>query len=297
MKKKAPMACGRTNGTHKIETDISLSGRSVLARVALLTFAVCGLSAGCSDGDGGAYQQGLSFTAEESGSSPALDDQTEAEVESDIHELWSKDLRDGPEVRHLGVARLLSEVGVVELLGRYIVNIPNGAFFLANYETQAAVSASRISHIGEGIEGAAMWEFEREMLLTVRDSELFWSPAPVGSDPLHEAFFEVFEQCGRDSPWPEVQMADRQGNAAGDVLYRDPELGISDYEYRELLHVCGRYAATYPSLKPEMRDELLASQRAYFAQLISDRLSDTKWPLEVPLRYQAEVEHLRQNGW
>ncbi len=92
-------------------------------------------------------------------------------------------------------------------------------------------------------------------------------------------------------------MFERNGNAAGDVLYLDPELGISLYEYRELLHVCGRYAATYPTLDPAVRDDLLAPQRAYFAREILDRL-DNELPLvEVPPEYQDEVDELRANGW
>ena len=92
-------------------------------------------------------------------------------------------------------------------------------------------------------------------------------------------------------------MADREGNAAGDVLGRDPGLGISDYEYRELLHVCGRYAATYPTLSPALREELLEPQRTYFARGILDRIDRELPVVEIPLAYQDEIDSLRQNGW
>ena len=142
-----------------------------------------------------------------------------------------------------------------------------------------------------------MHDFERAVLHAVDGAAL--NRLQLAHEPvrLHDAFFEVFEQCGRESPWPQVKMAERKGTGAGDVLFRDPALGISDYEYRELLHVCGRYAATYPTLDPETRDELLAPQRAHYAMVILDRL-DNELPLvEVPPEYQAEVDELRASGW
>lgn len=270
-----------------------------MVRAALVVAAACGPLLGCSGGDGNTFEQALSFAVEESGSSLALDDETVAEVGSGIHELWYKDLRDGPEVRHLGAARMLDEVGVIGLLESYIVNIPSGAYFLPNFELRAAMSASRIALEGadDDVESRVMHEFERTVLIAVDGDALNRLPAPTAHDPLHEAFFEVFEQCGRDSPWPKVQMAEREGNAAGDVLGREPALDISDYEYRELLHVCGRYAATYPTLSPALREELLAPQRAYFARGILDRIDRELPGVEVPLAYQDEIDSLRQNGW
>ncbi|WP_419554155.1 hypothetical protein [Candidatus Poriferisodalis sp.] len=287
----------QANSEPRAIAGAGLNHRSALRNVAAVLMAAAGLLVGCSDAGDGVYEKALSLVAEESGASPALDGSVGAGAESDLHDLWYQELRDGPAVQHLGVARLLSEFGAIELLDSYIVNIPTGAFFLPNFELQAAMSASRIMHDSAGDEARVVYDFERELLSTVRNAELFWSPAPSEPDPLHEAFFKVFEECGRDSPWPEVKLADREGNSAGDVLHIDRESGISHYEYRELLHVCGRYAATYPTLDPEVRDELLSSQRTYFAQGILDRLDDVRWPVEVPERYQAEIDGLRKSGW
>ena len=253
------------------------------------------LAAGCAGGD--VFEDALSLADSESAVEFVSGDVDVGASGAGLHDLNRQELRDGPAVQRLGVARLLGDLGVMEMLDSYIVNIPTGAYFLHNFEIHAAMSASRIMGDRADDEARIVRDFEQTVLIALDGDALNRRPAPTGADRLHDAFFEVFEQCGRDSPWPEVKMADREGNAAGDVLYLDPALGISMYEYRELLHVCGRYAATYPTLDPEVRDELLASQRAYFAQGVLDRLDNELPVVEIPARYQAEVDDLRANGW
>ena len=122
-----------------------------------------------------------------------------------------------------------------------------------------------------------------------------------GTEPgvLRDGFFEALERCARDSPWPGVELFVMGDGFAGDYLgqFVERDFGISYFEYRELLHVCGRYAATYPTLDPAVRGELLAPQRAHFARVILDRLDNEMPRVEIPERYQAEIDELRANGW
>ncbi len=288
---------GLTGSVPSASAGTDLTRYHGLRWVTVMMLDLAGLLVGCSGAQGSTYENALSLDVEQSGVNSATSGSVNTTAEFDLNDLNRRELRDGPSVQHLGVARMLRNVGVMELLGSYIVNIPRGAFFLPNFELQAAISASRITHGDASAEVRLLWEFEREMLSIVRNAELFWSPAPTEVDLLHEAFFEAFEQCGRDSPWPDAKMADREGNSADDVLYLDPDWSISLYEYRELLHICGRYAATYPTLEPDIRDELLLPQRTHFGQKILNRLNDDRWSLDVPQKYQAEIEDLRTNGW
>ncbi len=288
---------GQTGSEMNVSAGTDLTRDRGPRWVTVMMMVLAGLLAGCAGADRSTYENALSLDIEQSGVSSASSGSANATSEFDLHDLNRRELRDGPAVEHLGAAQMLRNVGVMELLSSYIVNIPTGAFFLPNFELQAAMSASRIAHGDASAEARLLWDFEREMLSIVRNAESFWSPAPTEVDLLHEAFFEVFEQCGRDSPWPDAKMADREGNSAGDVLYLDPDWSISLYEYRELLHVCGRYAATYPTLEPDIRDELLLPQRTYFAQEVINRLNHDSWPLEIPQKYQAEIDDLRVNGW
>ena len=206
-------------------------------------------------------------------------------------------LRDSDDAQYLGVARLLREVGVFELLGSYIVNVPAGAYFLPNFELQAAVSAAWITRDDADDAARVVRDFERRVLIAADGTALNRLPPPADFDILHDVFFEALEQCGRDSPWPDVKLFNKKGNGAGDVLHISADHGISFFEYKELLHVCGRYAAPYPTLDEAVRDELLAPQRAHFACEILFLL-DNRGPLvEVPPRYQDELDGLRRDGW
>ena len=291
------MAYGQPSSELKTAVGVGVARKCAMTHLVALLLVAALVLAGCSGSRSGTYGDALSLVAEESGPGPALDGDAPGEVVPDLHDLGRQELRDGPAVRQLGVARLLREVGAIELLDRYIVNLPTGAYFLHNFEIQAAMSASTWSNRDEGDRDDVTHTFEQQVLIAVDGGALNRLPTPDEPDPLHDAFYEVFEQCGRESPWPDVELADRKGNSGGDVLFIDPELGISQFEYRELLHACGRYAATYPTLDPEIRDELLAPQRTYFARKLLDRLDNEMPVVQVPAKYQAEVDELRRNGW
>ena len=124
-------------------------------------------------------------------------------------------------------------------------------------------------------------------------------PEIDGAAVLHEAFYGVLEQCGRASAWPDVELFVMGGGRGYDVEPHliEPTFGLTYFEYQQLRHQCARYAATYPTLDPVVRDKLLAPQRGHYAQAILDSL-DNELPLvEVPPRYQDEIDDLRANGW
>ena len=204
---------------------------------------------------------------------------------------------------HHGVSKLLVEVGALELLDSYLIDVPPSAGYFAIWEMGTAASAS---HDLYGASSPRRYQFERRVLGAGRNA---MNTSPLARDisgalreeyaVLHDAFFEVFEQCGRDSPWPEVELFVMGDGYAGD--YPPPlfesDFALSYFEYKELLHACGRYAATYPTLDPKIRDELLAPQRAHFATTVLKSLRDPLPVVEVPSRYQAEIDNLRDNGW
>ncbi|MXX41892.1 MAG: hypothetical protein F4Z53_02445 [Acidimicrobiales bacterium] len=205
-------------------------------------------------------------------------------------------LIDGPEVQELDAVQLFRDVGVIEFLRDYIVNIPMSASFVAEYEASRARDS--INYVPVDGETDAISEFEKRMLVWTSSVHLLaWTER--GPDELHRAFLEALENCGRASPWPDVELVSVEGGRAGEVLpdIIESTLGLSYFEFQQVKHRCVRYAASYPTLDPELSGELLAPQRAHFAREILDRL-DNELPLvEIPPEYQAEIDDMRQNGW
>ena len=214
----------------------------------------------------------------------------------DPRDMTYRELISGPGLLDLDVVELFRVVGVVEFLENYIINIPTSASFIAGYEISRAQDGIKYIHANN--ESAAVAEFENRLLVWAYSLQLpfFTERSP---EALHEAFFDALEECGTASPWPDVELFVVEGNRGGEVLpdIIESNAGLSYFEFQQIKHRCARYATTYPTLDPVVRDELLAPQRAQYAEVILDRLDNELPPVEVPLEYQAEVDDLRRNGW
>ena len=68
---------------------------------------------------------------------------------------------------------------------------------------------------------------------------------------------------------------------------------MSYFEYMQLLHECGKFAATYPTLDEAVRDQLLAAQRAHYAQAVLAGLDEVP-AVEIPAEYRGEIYELRR---
>ena len=66
-----------------------------------------------------------------------------------------------------------------------------------------------------------------------------------GSTILHDAFFEALENCGHNSPWPDVELFVMGDGRGYDVFPEiiEPSFGMSHYEFQRLKHECARHAA------------------------------------------------------
>lgn len=275
-------------------------------------FAFCYWIAGCAQGE---YEQAVALSqADQSEVSFGRPDS----VPDELREMEFTEVNAGAGTEHLGAARMLRRSGVFEFLESYIINIPPSALFLSDKELHTATHFNERSGRTDEATSASMLDFEHRVLVGAYGAQAdLWQDlmerafaeeddgsrdeADPAMEPgaLHDAFFAALEQCGRDSPWPEVELFVMGQGFAGDYLpqFVESDFDISYFEYRELLHLCGRYAASYPTLDPETRDELLAPQRAHYATVILDLLDNQLPVLEVPPKYQAEIDNLRENGW
>lgn len=202
-----------------------------------------------------------------------------------------------PGARLLGASRYLREVGVIEFLDSYIINMPPSAEFISATDLIRSGVAADDFYSEIGASGGAVHLFENRLRQAAG-----WAiqsvPETGGFQVLHDAFFEVLERCGQDSPWPDVELFEMHDGFGYDLTPgRIEAFGLSSYEYLELRHACARYAATYPTPDPATRDELLGPQREHFARVIVDRLDNELPVVEVPPEYQDEIDDLRVGGW
>lgn len=235
------------------------------------------------------------------GDDSAQGPETAAENATDPRKMSIIELNDGPGVLELGVSKLLEQVGVLELLESYLINVPFTAAFISDFDAIKARAASRYLYAGSGDAGDVLRRFEREVLFHVKAATaaaVDFGVEGAGSRVLHDAFFEALAQCGRDSQWPQVRLfVLHEGRGYDEV----PDLieatyGLSYYEFQQLKHECARYAATYPSLDETTRDELLAPQRDHYARAVLDGLAANP-RIEVPDRYRDEWTELQIAGW
>ena len=215
----------------------------------------------------------------------------------DPTELSITELNEGPGVLELGVSKLLEEVGVMELLDSYVINVPPTAEFISDFELAKSQLASFYINEEAGADSEILGRFEAEVLYHALSATSSVSESS-GSQVLHDAFFAVLEDCGRDSPWPRVELFVMGDGRGYDVLpdIVEPTFGLSYYEYQQLKHECARLAATYPTLDEATRDELLRPQREHYARVVLDGLAANPH-IEVPARYRDEWDELVAEGW
>lgn len=127
---------------------------------------------------------------------------------------------------------------------------------------------------------------ERERMHFERNVEWLLSneydrlPADLGSGGvLDRAFEEAMDRCAQARGWPGVQL---YGVSNADVEQFEADFGLSLDGFLDLRHECAQEAATYPTLDPVVRDELLGRLREHYLQAVYEYLREFP-DAEVPL--------------
>ncbi len=95
------------------------------------------------------------------------------------------------------------------------------------------------------------------------------------------------DHCAADAGWPGVQLYD-VSQQLGEQYERD--YGLTLEIFLDLRHECGKYAATYPTLDPAYRDELLAKRRAHYMAAVRDWMVANP-ELVVPIEHHEGDNH------
>ncbi len=121
--------------------------------------------------------------------------------------------------------------------------------------------------------------FERNLML-VLDAAYDEPPSDLGFDGLlDQAFEDAMLECAASAGWPDLQLV----SASESNISRSMEMyGITREQFRELRHECAKVAATYPTLDPAVRDELLGRLKAHYRAAVYEYLREFP-DAEVPL--------------
>lgn len=220
----------------------------------------------------------------------------------------------GPARQQLSGFKFLRENDVFEYLESYVIDVPPAASFVPGTGLNMTISGLLHDLETGDSDNAQVLRFEIEVLhealheaLGAIEDRMRSTPSSQRLGTLDEAFFDALEACGHDAAGPDMQLFVLRDGIAWDPQYdgvivqnalqRDYIHGLSYYEYLELLHNCARQAATYPTLDPAARDELLNPQRTHYATAILRYIEDQIPPAEIPESYREEIEDLRENGW
>ena len=101
------------------------------------------------------------------------------------------------------------------------------------------------------------------------------------SSVLHEAEEAALDDCAADAGYPGVQLYD-VSQQMGEQYERN--YGLTLEMFLDLRHECSQRAATYPTLDPQVRDELLAKEMAHYMKAVKDWMAANP-ELVVPIEY------------
>ena len=95
-----------------------------------------------------------------------------------------------------------------------------------------------------------------------------------------------------EAGWPGVQLYD-VSQELGEQYERD--YGLTLEMFLDLRHECSKYAATYPTLDPGYRDELLAKRRAHYMKVGRDWIAANP-ELVVPVEHHEGDNHPHEDS-
>ncbi|WP_419910133.1 hypothetical protein [Candidatus Poriferisodalis sp.] len=111
-------------------------------------------------------------------------------------------------------------------------------------------------------------------------------PADLGSGgPLERAFVEWMDRCAVDAGFPNI-VFDLPVEPSG----YQADFGLPYEDFLDLRQSCAQQAVNYPTLDPDVRDEMLARMRRHYLQAAHEfiHLSDI---VEIPVEHDEGVVH------
>jgi len=174
---------------------------------------------------------------------------------------------------------------------------------LARYRTYedadlASVADSDLSSMSPEARDRAYFEQAVRLLFLGADDAM---PAEVSDayQELWHAFYRSLDLCVERSEWPEAKLYSVRddGYMAGsfeEFQFYQQQYGMTLDEFIDFEHECHKFAASYPALDREYRDELLRIRRDYYLEVLRLWMRDNP-EMVVPMTYEQSVNHPYQD--
>ena len=159
---------------------------------------------------------------------------------------------------------------VFDVLESFLINVPRTVPNVWFDETSIRTARDPAF---EGITNERRLEFLFTNAVLEEASRIYRElPEFNGFQELYDSYVNGFARCLRDSPFPDITWFGFYSDEAISSVDTVPPRDYIVLEGRELAGFqatqaeCAQYAATYPTLDPDYRDELLRPQRDHFVQ-------------------------------
>ena len=184
------------------------------------------------------------------------------------------------------------EIGLDELLDNQMLS---GVLSYARYRTIEESDRARPDPTqGSGHERErALFEQDVRIVMLFVAGDTLPPDVALESGVLYDAETDAMDECAADAGWPGVQLYD----VSNDVVEQyERDYGLTLEMFLDLRHECAKYAATYPTLDPAYRDELLAKRRAHYETAVREFIAANP-DLVVPIEYHEGANQPMEDYW
>ena len=174
------------------------------------------------------------------------------------------------------------ELGLYELIDEVISNTPSYIRFRTVEEWIAFENEKRerIDALESGHERERL-AFESKIETAIH-SAYGSLPSDIGvGGRLEIAFIEAMRECAAEAGYPDINPA---GGSDEEESHWEAEFGLTPDGLLDLRHECAQRAASYPTLSPDARDEMLNRIRKHYLQAVHNYIRDFD-VVEVPVDY------------
>ena len=162
----------------------------------------------------------------------------------------------------------------------------------------AAAAANDLSSMSPEARDRAYFEQAVRLLFLGADDAM---PAEVSdaSDELWHAFYRSLDLCVERSEWPEAKLYSVRDDGYMTGSFEEfqsyqQQYGMTLEGFIDFEHECHKFAASYPALDREYRDELLRIRRDYYLEVLRLWMRDNP-EMVVPMTYEQSVNHPYQD--